>query len=170
MSSRFNPRMVVPKTPGLWWVIPPAVGFPIRVFVHRHPRGPRGATIELTANGRRVTALEAIAAGWEWYPSKPDTEPADPEFVAAVARGHRMTGTRAGWNSAAAALRDVVRRASVLPCTCPEPPHAGENEELQAGTSGEMPGSLCLGCSAVDAIAKALAAECDAGALVERRE
>lgn len=171
MSERaFNPLEVIPKVPGHYWVVPATVGFPVRVFLHRYPKGANNLDIELCASGARVSALMALLAGWEWYDEKPDLTPPDPEFVAAVARGFRMSGSRSRWNAAAAALRDVVRRAEAMECRCPELPKRGTSawKLLQDGGAGWRERRLCLACSARDAIAKALEAERDGGPLVDR--
>lgn len=162
MSIDPNARQRIPRVPGHYWVVPAAVDFPIRVFVHHYPLSTGGQTLELCASGRMVSPIEAIVHGWEWYAEKPNTAPApDPEFVLAVALGRSLTSRPSDWQRAATALRDVVQRAGQLPCTCTDLPTRGQPgwEELQASFKRVVPAPLCLRCSALQAVARALAAE-----------
>lgn len=158
-------RQRIPRVPGHYWVIPERVGFAVRVFVHSYAQAAGVPTIELCASGIIVAPIQALVEGWEWYAEKPDTDPADPEFVAAIARGHELTGRKTVWQDAATALRNVIQRACLLPCSCRDHlPRRGtiEWDALQAGRTGTAPVSLCLRCSAQAAIAKAVEAEDEA--------
>ncbi len=151
--SQFSPsdypvaRLRVPARPGLYWVIPAGLDFPVRVMLHRRPRDWTDArAIELLASGQFVTGAQAVGLGWEWFAQKPEREPPPRDLVDAVV-GDKA---RAGWAAAARAVQAVLLSASELACEC---------SLVTPGTRDpRRREDLCLACRARDAQRLAAAA------------
>lgn len=173
-------RMRIPHARGLYWVIPGAVDFAIRVFLHRRGANLDDRTIEITATGKKLSAAGALLAGWEWYEDKPDRDPPDRTLVTMIL-GERSLRSRSEFNAAAEGIQTVCSAAAAIPCVCRAPAHyLGELEKtkgapltswdrklaalefrrqsLDALIEGLQPGELCLPCLARDALRKVAAA------------